>query len=249
MTRRRRHNRVGLTLLELVFAMALAATLTVAIGYAFVAGLDLQRTQAVRRAAQNRTEAMQQRITRMLQGAKLTDTATDTTTFFVGEATGQSDNGDLGCDQLTFTTIAPGVPMAAQLSGDDFETQHNAYGPIGGVAEVSYSTTPVGDAGDQTGLFERIQRPSDGDPTQGGLESLLAPEVERMGFQFWDGLEWVDTWDTLNDTRRLPAAVKVSYTLRGARDNTVNVFVVPIPASDVTAQNPVTIQGSAGGAP
>ena len=233
----RRRSPAGVTLVELLVVMALMATLTAAISYAFVAGLDIQRAHARRRAEQDRTEALEQRITRMLQGAKLSADTDDPTMFFVGEAT--TDAGDLGSDQLTFTTTAPGVPQSAQSSEDDFETQHHARGPMGGVAEVSFGTTPFGDAGDRTGLFERVQRPSDGDPTQGGTESLLAPAVDRIGFRFWDGLQWIDTWDTELDERRLPAAVMVSYLPEGASEDAVRVFVVPVPASDVDNENPL----------
>src|SRR5690242_20060853 len=119
MRRYRRH--AGLTLIELVLAMLLVVTLSTAIGYAFVAGLDMQRAHALRAAAQDRTEAMRRRLTQMLQSAKLTNVTTDPTTFFLGRTTGQTDTGDLGCDQLTFTTTAPGVPISAQSSEDDFE--------------------------------------------------------------------------------------------------------------------------------
>ena len=243
-TRRRR--RSGVTLVELLVVLALMTVLTGAVGYGFVAGLDMQRVHAARQAEQDRTEATELRITRLLQGAKLAANAADTTTYFVGVATTDAD--DLGCDQLTFTTTAPGVPPVARLSEDDFETQHLARGAVGGVAEVSLSMTPAGDAGDRTGLFERVQRPSDGDPTQGGTEAVLSDEVERIGFQFWDGLQWVTVWDTQAGVRRLPAAVMVSYVPVGAADSDPpRVFVVPLPASDVDEQDPVA-GGEAGGA-
>ncbi len=204
----------------------------------------MQRVHNARLMNQSRIDAMRQRITRMLKSAKLITGATDPTTYFQGTATGQSSAGDLGCDQLTFTTTAPGIPISATADSDDFETQMDANGPIGGVAEVSYSTTPVGNPpNNQTGLFERIQRPSDGDPTQGGVESLLSPEVAQMGFQFWNGQQWMQTWDTTIE-RRLPSAVLVSYILQGASNNNVQTFIVPIPSSDVTVQNPALNAGN-----
>ena len=165
-----------------------------------------------------------------------------------GSGSNTSSNGtDLGCDRLVFTTTTPDVPLASQVSTDDFETQHQNYGPIGGAAEVSFSTTAVGDAGDRTGLFERIQRPSDADATQGGTESLLGSQIQNMGFQFWDGAEWVDTWDTTTtpDTGRLPAAVMVRYTLKGDLSETIHELLVAVPGSNVTTANPVTQTTSA----
>jgi prepilin-type N-terminal cleavage/methylation domain-containing protein len=170
--------------------------------------------------------------------------ATGSSTATTSSATGSNmtpDGVDLGCDRLTFTTTAPGVPLAAQASADDFETQQQNSGPVGGISEVSLSTTAVGGAGDKTGLFERVQRPSDGDSTQGGTESVLSAEVQSIGFQFWNGTQWQTTWDsTGTETHHLPAAVLVSYTLIGDAAGTVHTLTISVLSSDVTAQNPIT---------
>lgn len=236
--RRRR----GVTLLELLIVLVMTALLAAALAYAFTAELTLQRRQDAHRATIRRTDAVEQAITNLLQGARLSSMPSNPATYFLGIA--DSNAGRLGCDRLTFTTTAPGVPMAALYSTDDFETQQQARGPIGGLAEVSLATTPVGEANGQTGLFERMQRPSDADPTQGGLERVLDPEIAEIGFLFWDGQQWVPTWDTTTSARRLPQAVEVRYTLQGDPNSTVQMFVVPIPASDVSAQDPAA-QGGA----
>ena len=168
--------------------------------------------------------------------------AASTTASAGGSGSNTSSGGvDLGCDRLTFTTTAPGIPLARQASTDDFETQQKSFGPVGGTTEISLSTTAVGNAGDHAGLFERRQTPSDGDATQGGTESVLSNEVGNIGFQFWDGTQWVDTWDssTTPDTGRLPAAVLVSYT-RTDDPSTVHTLTIAVPSSDVTALNPIT---------
>lgn len=248
---RRRRSQAGITLIELLVVMVMTAILAAAIGYAFTAELTMQRLLDARRAEQNRADATEQEITRLLQGARLGNTTaaatttvttpgaaaataatgatTDTTTYFIGT----TDNGASapGSNRLTFTTTAPGVPMASLNSTDDFETQQDTQGPVGGLAEVSLGTVPIGDAEGRTGLFERIQRPSDGDPTQGGMETDLDPQIAAIGFEFWDGAEWLPTWDTTQGQRQLPTVVKVSYTLQGDPTNTVHMFVVPILAS------------------
>lgn len=252
--RRRR----GFTLVELLIVLVITALLASAIGYAFTAELTLQRVQEARRADQSRSEATERDITRLLQGAKLSPAvdeppapaggapaaqtqAAERTTYFLGVSEGGA--GDLGCDRLTWTTTAPGVPLAALGSADDFEAQQGARGPVGGLAEVSLGTTPVGDARGRAGLFERLQRPADADSSQGGFEWVLDPQVARVGFQFWDGQGWDSVWPVAS-APRLPGAVRVSYTLRGQPDSDVRVFVVPIPASDVDARNPVTAEGN-----
>ncbi len=250
---RKKRQQCGLTLIELLIVLSITVILASALGYAFTAELTMQRGEEARRADLDRSDAAERQITRLLQGAKLAVPAQSSpaaalntlpgqpaglpvpaATYFAGVA--ESGANDLGCDRLTFTTTAPALPMAALSGTDDFETQQQARGPVGGLAEVSFSVTPVGDAGGRTGLFERLQRPSDGDPTQGGLEFLLDPQIERIGFQFWDGLEWVTLWSAASPPR-LPQAVRVSYTLRGAPDE-VRVFDVPLPSSDVSAQSP-----------
>jgi prepilin-type N-terminal cleavage/methylation domain-containing protein len=258
MTARRRN--AGLTLIELLITVAIMALLAAAVAAAFVAGLDAERTGARRRDAQRPTATVERRITALLLGAKLGTSATDRTTYFVGDNVGDTlgpvgatgsgvpnpggtlgGDGDMGCSRLTFTTAADDVPMRARDDADDFETQQTKNGPVGGIAEVEWATTPLGDAGDKTGLYQRLQRPSDGDPSQGGTETLLDAQIDQIGFQFWNGTDWVTTWDTINGTqRRLPAAVRVQYTLSGEPKGTPHAFVVPIPASDVTAQNPLT---------
>ena len=242
MKRGRRHQ-AGLTLIELLLALALGAILVSALGFTFNAAANLQKSHAVRMANQDQSARIENEISAMIRGAKLSATATDTTSFFQGVNSGSQT--DLGCDRLTLTTTAPGVPISAQQDEtNDFETQQMVRGPVGGVAEVSISTTPVGDAGGKTGLFQRVQRQSDGDPTQGGMESVFDADISEMGFQFWNGQQWLTTWDTTLGDRRLPEAVQVSYILAADTQRQTHMFVVTVPESDVTQSNPDTAQGA-----
>ena len=225
----------GFTLLELLIVLAMSAVISGALVFAFTETITIQRAHEQARAVQDQTASMERELTTMIEGAELSPTTTDTTSYFIG--TNDSGGSSLGCDRLTITTTAPGVPIASLYSTDDFPTQQTEYGPFGGLSEYSFGTSPVGSPGDHTGLFERIEHPSDGDPTQGGMESDLDSDVVQMGFQFWDGLEWVSAWDTQTGTRVLPQAVQVSYILKGDTGNTPHVFVVPVLASTVNSQN------------
>lgn len=232
----------GFTIVEVLLALSLSAVLAAALGFTFSAAFRLQKSHTDGQAAADQTGRLEQEITRIIRGAKLTSTATDTASFFQGVNSGGET--DLGCDRLTLTTTAPGTTVAAQTNTtDDFETQQTMYGPVGGVSEISLSTTAVGDAGSHTGLFERRQTPSDGDPTQGGTESVLDSDIDQIGFQFWNGTQYQTTWDTTAGDRRLPASVQVSYRLKNDPEQIVHMFVVAIPASDVTALNPDSAQG------
>lgn len=250
----------GITLLEILVAAVLTVILLSALSYAFVAGVDLERRQNARRSEGSRQELLETRLSELIRGAKLSGDETDLLTYFQGESTG-NENTELGCDRLTFTTTAPSVPLSATASTDDFETQQQTRGPLGGIAEVSLGTTAVGEVpDDRTGLFERLQRPSDGDATQGGIETLLTADVAEIGFQFWDGTQWAINWNTTSGERRIPAAVKVSYILKSSQeqddnatgdpvgDTGIRSFVVPIPASDVDELNPASAATTSAGA-
>jgi len=231
----------GFTLLELLIVLAITGVLAAAITYAFAAEVDVQRATQTRLANLDKTNQMEQTLTNLIQGAMLSSTLSATTTNPITYFQGVSDTGTApqGCSRITFTTTAPGVPIAAiDDTTNDFETQQTMRGPIGGLSEVSLGTAPVGNAGDLTGLFERVQHPSDADPTQGGVEFDIDPDIASMGFQFWDGEEWDDSWDTTTETLKLPEAVQVSYTLKSDPNSTLHIFVVPIASSTVNAQNP-----------
>lgn len=234
--RARRRRSSAITLLELIVSVAILAILSLAISGAFRAGIDFDRHQAQNQGSLTTTESVQGRLRQLIEGAKVSSDTTDTATYFV--ATSETD-GELGADRLTFTTTAPDLSLAIQANTDDFQTSHETNGPVGGLAEVSLGTTAVGDAGTNSGLFQRIQRPADGDDTQGGEESVLSDQIEKIGFEFYNGAEWVTTWDSVNTTPgRIPAAVRVSYTVVGDNSGAVRKFVVPVPASDATADNP-----------
>jgi prepilin-type N-terminal cleavage/methylation domain-containing protein len=251
-TRRRQQ---GVTLLELLIVLALTVVLASASCYAMMAEVQFQRLHEQRRGQQDSIDATEREITRLLKGAKFTpsttatgtttvtatttSTSVGTTTYFQGINDGRQSL--TGCDRLTFTSTAPGVPQASMYSTDDFQTQHDARGPVGGVSEISIGLQPVGTpSAGQSGLFERSQTPSDTDPTQGGNEWVLDPNIDEIGFQFWDGLEWQPTWDTTNGQTQLPQAVQVTYTVKNEAGSPQHLFVVAIPGSTINAQNPAT---------
>jgi len=142
--------------------------------------------------------------------------------------------------ELVFTVLGePTSNAALQDSSNDFVQQNQTRGPEGGVVELQIGLTPVGTPpSDKKGVFIRQQRPADADPTQGGYEWLLLPDIDYLLFEFWDGTQWQQSWDTTTQsTIRLPAAVRVTYS-KGT--DTRTVFVVQLPLSDVTPANPAT---------
>jgi Tfp pilus assembly protein PilE len=229
-----RPQRSGVTLLEVMLVMLLTVALSAALSYAFGQAAVAYAHNAAHAGEVDETGQMEQTLTDLIRCARLSTSTTDTTTYFLSD----DDGGytQLGAGRLTFTTTAPSVAAASILSSTSYEDQMQAKGPQGGVAECSLALTAVGSAGDKTGLFERYQRPSDSDYTQGGKEFVIDSQVSAIGFEFWDGVEWQDTWNTLTNSRRLPQAVQVSYQLKDAPSIT-HIFVVPIDSSDVNAQS------------
>lgn len=163
---------------------------------------------------------------------------TTTTTSNTGSGNGIDSQAGGGSQEVVFTAIGLPIPAGALYSSDDFQTMNQSFGAAGGVEEVSFSNQALGNGGNGQGLFIRIQRPGDYDPTQGGNESLLIPNATNISFEFWDGAVWQPTWDTPTMTpKRLPGAVRVSY---DDAQNVQHVFIVRLPMSDVSVTNPVS---------
>jgi prepilin-type N-terminal cleavage/methylation domain-containing protein len=243
----RRRSNSGLTLLELLITVAIISVLMMGVSRAYVAGIDYDTRMRDGRAEAARIQAFEDRMTELIKHAHLSEDANQTASYFIGSVgNGQDAQGTVTggeADTLIFTVAGLRVRGSLLDATEEFEELNQKYGPQGGIAELAISTIPVGSAADRSGVFLREQRPADGDPTQGGYESLMQPGVESMKFEFFDGTQWQTSWDTREmTTKRLPAAVRVTYRLETeANDRTLTVRV---PASDVTVQNPVTTETS-----
>jgi Tfp pilus assembly protein PilE len=168
-----------------------------------------------------------------------------TTTSSSGASQG-SGVGAYGTPNTLVLCVAGLPPLSSYLaSNDDFETMNTNYGPQGGIQEVQISQQAVGGQGQgKTGLFIRVQTPADNDPTQGGNESMICPELTQLGFELFDGTQWQTQWDTRSQGAlpgSLPAAVRVTYRFKG--DDIDNVFIVRLPASKTTYLNTVATPG------
>lgn len=234
--------RRGFTLVELLIALAMGAVLVGAIGMTLSSAVSYAATTPDRLVNEQDTIRVREKLRTLISCAFVADADDDTGTYFIAE--NSSGSGEIA-DVLTFSTL--GVrPSGAALRSDeeDFEALNQKFGPQGGVTEVSLSTTAVGDGGDQSGVFLRVQNPSDGDPTQGGRESLLISGATDLSFEFWDGSDWVTAWDTRTMDRRIPAAVRVNYT---DSEEQARSLTVRLQNSDVNQANPITQSTTGGG--
>ena len=239
----------GVTLVEMVIAVAITAILTAAVTRAFVAGITYETSITDARARQEAKDEVDLKLRNLFQHAYLSPDDTNTDTFFIGGSAGDSGIDAGAADTVQFTVQGFRPASASIESEDDFETQNENLGPQGGIAEISLSTTAVGDAGTRQGLFIRTQRPSDSEPSQGGTETVLEESIQSIQFEFWDGTTWQPTWSTLvGAEKRLPAAVRITYTRDGENEDAEHVIYARIPTSDVTADDPAD-QTAPGGTP
>lgn len=227
--------------MELVALLAVTALLSFALVRAFVAA-------TVQEGAMDEVVARQETLLRfenslrdVIRRAALSPTTGDPASYFLG---GALSIGGSGTEATSVVFTALRYPSDALLGSEaTFEEINERYGPPAGMEEISLSMTPYGDAGGRTGLFLRRQTPADGDPTQGGYEELLSPDVASIRFEFFDGREWITAWDTTAQAEpRLPAAVRVIYTYVETPD-IERTFVVKLPHSDVTPLDPAVNGG------
>jgi hypothetical protein len=227
----------GITLVELLVASVMAGILSLAVVRAFVTGIAYEPRMQTSRDAFDRIARFESGLSKLLREAVLTEDEEDDASFFIAGLEFGSTASGIVDDRLTFTAGGTTVALAALDADEDFQTLNERFGPQGGLAEVSIGLTPVGNPTVTDGLFLRRQRPADGDPSQGGDEILFESDVREISFEFFDGQVWQTTWDTRTGERRIPAAVRVTYRLENEDD--LRTFVVRLPLSDVTPENPV----------
>jgi len=237
----------GITLIELLMTLFITVVIMGALSSAYGIGIDAQKRALADRSDILKIRSFEDRLTDLIHHARLSPDTASTDSFFIGSVgngtDAQSVSGSGMSDTVIFTIAGTRIPGATMDSTDDFETQNQNNGPKGGIGEVDISMQAIGQAADQSGLFYREQRPADGDPTQGGYESVFNADVTSIQFEFFDGTEWQQNWDTRTmTTPRLPAAIRVTYRLTG-EDND-RILVVQVPASEVTPTNPVTTEGT-----
>ncbi len=226
----------GLTLIELMVTLGITVILITTVAFAYTEGVKFQSRVPEQDAQMRSVTRFEDRMRRMVEGSFLTADETDQASYFMSLSSG----GDLANpDTVVFTTLGVPATSAYLMSTDEFETLNERFGPQGGTAEVALSMVPVGEPPTEstTSLYVRVQRPPDGDPTQGGLERVLVENIESFTFEFYDGIEWIADWDTQTQQRRLPAAVRITYRIAG--EETDRVMTVRIPLSDVTPDNPI----------
>ncbi len=234
----------GLTLVELIIALIAMVFIFMALAGTYGAAMNWQERSQNAGIRVDDDGRLEKNLIALIEDASLIPLADDDTSYMLG--TNSQGVGETS-DTLTFTRLGP-PPSSRYLNSteEDFATLNETFGVQGGLEEVSLSLVPVGAGADGDGLFLRRQRPSDGDATQGGRESLLEPSIVSINFEFFDGQDWQPTWDTVTvGPRRLPAAIRITYTL--VDDSNPRVLVVRLLNSDAAPEDPaiVEVEGAA----
>lgn len=215
----RRRAQRGLTLLEVMVAMAVLVMTATMIWAAFDQTGRIRTRLGARQETDHLARVALQRITRDLRGAFLSlhvnqaqTLASIRTAFIAGSA-----NGSSTLDLSTFTH--------RRLRRGTHE---------GDACEVGYRVEPHrGDdgtpAGESKDLVRRESPRLDPDPTRGGTLDVLVPGVRQFELRFWDETQerWVEAWDTTQaagQAGRLPLRVRVTLTLQEGERGVERVY-------------------------
>lgn len=231
----------GLTLVELMVALVITTIIAISAAQTTYVAVRHGASAKEFRVAATRDARFEDKLRALISSACLATLNTETASYYIGgDAAGNTDsNLTTSGAALVFTALGDRLPAEYVTSQDDFETLNQTYGPRGGLSEIAITQSATGNSPVSTGIFLRKQTPADGDETQGGYESSLDSDISSISFEFYNGETWDLSWDTSSmDTPRLPAAVRVTYSRTS--DGQERTFVVRLPLSDVTPDNPVT---------
>ncbi len=198
MTDLRRHGR-GFTLVEALIAMGIFSLIGL-LAYGTFARAVSAREQAERitthyHQIRQAMQRMSQEIAMAFITAHRDCDEKRTQTLFRGKS---SANGM----RLDFTAFSH-QKMVADANQSDQE-------------ELSYYVDRHPEDAQRSALFRRTQARIDDEPDEGGVEQVLAEDVTRLEFEFYDDKddEWVDEWDSTNLDQRYRLPMFVAITLK-----------------------------------
>ncbi len=220
MSRRRRPSARGMTLLEVMVAVAVLAGVAVLIQGVTSSLAKGKKGEAARAERMHQGREAMQRIVRDLSAAYISMHVPAMIalqlerTAFIGRAS-------TPYDRLDFTAFAH-----LRTERDVHESDQ---------AEVGYFAARDPDVDGKMDLVRREQTPIDLDPQRGGIVNVVAEDIQEFHLRYLDPMtsQWITTWDTTQVTgqpNRLPLEVEITIVLKGVGDGppysyTTKVFI------------------------
>jgi general secretion pathway protein J len=205
MSRLRRSRARGMTLLEVMVAVAVLAAVSVLIHGVMTSLSKGKKGEAIRAERVHQGREAMLRIVRDLSAAYISmhtpaiQALLTERTAFVGRASAPYDRVD-------FTAFAH-----LRTEKDSHESDQ---------AEVGYFISRDPDVDDKMDLVRREQTPIDVDPLRGGIVNVVAENVQEFHLRYLDPMtsQWVTTWDSMQvsgQPNRLPLEVEITIVLKG----------------------------------
>lgn len=227
---RRKTRASGLTLIELMIAMAILAFISISV-YAAIDGMRKSR-EAVERITDRYREGRMAmaRMTRELSSAYLSEHAPIDPSLRVVKTVFKGKD-ETPIARIDFNSFARRRLSKTERVSDQME--------------VSYFASDDPDKSNVTDLARREASP-DEKPTEGGRVQVLATDVKKFEVKYLDPLttNWVDEWDSTSITNakgRLPLQIKLMLELNGGARESDDaergvirlVTIVDLPITDV----------------
>lgn len=196
-------NQRGMTLMEIMLAMTILATLITLTWSTISASFALRKASLDKFDRYRSIQMTMERMSRELSMSFVTNIGQESTNV-TGEITYRTIfEGD--AEELHFTALSHVRTRIDEPSSEQ--------------TEVSYrlERRQGEDGRYHTHLVRRSQFPIDDTPDEGGFVDVLLEDVEDITFEYWDGTReiagdaWVRQWDAFNDhDGRLPDRVQIT---------------------------------------
>jgi len=224
----------GFTLMEMLFAVAASALVLLAIHLVFYGALRLRNktAQALEEAVplQHTLAIIRRDLVNLVApsssssvsffGPLQTETTTGSSTSGSSTSSGSSSSGETGGVQSSGNEAGGGMDLGGQTASGlaGLQVSPTLYTATGAVDQTSpwaeiqkvtyFLVDPTNDVPGMDllrsvtrNLLPVMQEESDDQWLMGGVEDVV--------FLYYDGMQWIDTWDSTSSETNLPMAIKV----------------------------------------
>lgn len=201
--RRHLHMRRGMTLIEVMLAVAILAVIVVLTWGSISTSFELRRASLEKFERYRTIQQSLDRMSREISMAFVTNIGQEATNDR-GEITYRT--AFIGTDdELTFTSLSHVRTRTDEVASEQCEVSYRLERQRGADGEYHRN------------LVRREDAPIDDDPEEGGIKYTLLEDVEQITFEYWDstreiaGEAWVRQWDAINDHEgMLPSRVRIT---------------------------------------